>query len=96
MPEVCGTCLTFLFESGTLFARRGMKGVGCAHVMIYIYNAAHTLASLVHLSSKRSLAAYIHVLHARGMLWLMAHAQAFRQATDARSGARCTQSKLCN
>ena len=25
----------------------GIKGVGCVHVIIYMYNAAHTLASLV-------------------------------------------------
>ena len=85
MPRACGTCLTFLFGSGTLFARRGMKGVGCAHVMIYIYNAAHTLASLV---SFRANGLWHARMHARKMLWLTAHGQAFRQATDVRSGAR--------
>ena len=85
MPRACGTCLRFLFGSGTLFARRGMKGVGCAHVMIYIYNAAHTLASLV---SFRANGLWHARMHARKMLCLTAHGQAFRQATDVRSGAR--------
>ena len=37
-------------------ARRGMKGVGCAHVMFYMYNASHSRFSC-QLLSKRSLAA---------------------------------------
>ena len=47
MPQACGTCLTFLLGLGTLFARHGIKKFGCMHVMIYMYNVAHTLASLV-------------------------------------------------
>ena len=62
------------------------RGVGCAHVMIYMYNAAHTLASFV---SFRANGLWHARMHARRMLWLMAHGQAFCQATDARSGARC-------
>ena len=56
VPRACGTCLTVLFGSGILFARRGMKGVGCAHVMFYMYNASHSRFSC-QLLSKRSLAA---------------------------------------
>ena len=82
MPRACGTCLAFLFGSGTLFTRRGMKGVGCVHVMIYMYNVAHTLTSLV---SFRASGLCHAPMHARRMLWLMAHDV---RSTDARSGAR--------
>ena len=89
MPRACGTCLTSSFGSGTLFARRGMKGVGCVHVMFYMYNAAHTLAAFV---SFRANGLWLHIftcyMHTRRMFWLKAHGQPFRQATDARSGAR--------
>ena len=79
----------FSFGSGTLFARRGMKGVGCVHVMFYMYNATHTLASFV---SFQANGLWLHIftcyMHTRRMFWLKAHGQPFRQATDARSGAR--------